>query len=68
MVLFVYEEIFISEQIREHRLGTSLKISDKSSSTLNSFTLLILQCLLSFTTELYDFEKHYGLEVLLERL
>ena len=56
--MIAIEEVFISEQIKKYWSGALIDIS-------------ILQCRLNifeyFITILYDFEKHIGYEVLLER-
>ena len=41
--MFVFETIFISEQIAEHTFGALLEISDKFITKLNVFSCMILQ-------------------------
>ena len=70
-LLFVTEALLISEQIIEWRFGALLEISNKFSSKLNAFSYMIFQCwfniLESFINILYDFEKHSGKVIFLER-
>ena len=40
--MFVIEAVLSSEQITEHRLTTFLKINDKFSSKVNTFSYIIL--------------------------
>ena len=39
----IFETVFISEQIAENRFAALLEISDKSTTTLNAFSYMILQ-------------------------
>ena len=41
--MFVFETVFISEQMAENRFGALLEISDKSIIKLNVFSYIILQ-------------------------
>ena len=41
--MFVFDTVFISEQIVEHRFGALLEISDKFITKLNVFSYMILQ-------------------------
>ena len=63
--------LYISEQITMYRFEALSEISDKLSIKLNVFSYMILQCCLNilekFITILYDFEKHSGWVVSLER-
>ena len=42
-IRFVFETIFISEQIAENRFGALLEISDSLTTKLNVFRYMILQ-------------------------
>ena len=42
-IRFVFETIFISEQIAENRFGALLEISDSLATKLNVFRYMILQ-------------------------
>ena len=57
--MFVFETVFISEQIAENRFAFLLQISDKFITKLNVFSYMILQfnSLENFRTMLYDFKN-----------
>ena len=42
-IRFVFETVFISEQIAENKLGALLEISDKFMTKFNVFSYMILQ-------------------------
>ena len=42
-VMFIFETVFISEQIAENRFGAMLEISDKFITKFNVFSYMILQ-------------------------
>ena len=69
--MFMTEKVFISEQIQEYKSGALVEISNKFSIQSIDFSYMILQLrfnsLENFITMLYEFQKHSGLVVLLER-
>ena len=58
-IRFVFETVFISEQIAENRFASLLKISEKFITKLNVLSYMILQfnSLENFITMLYDFKN-----------
>ena len=69
--MFMTEKVFISEQIQEYKSGALVEISNKFSIQSIDFSYMILQLrfnsLENFITMLYEFQKHSGLVVLLEK-
>ena len=70
-IRFVFETVFISEQIAENRFGALLEISDKFITEFNVFSYMVLQFRLKIVwkiSEPYSLNlKKSGLVVLLER-